>query len=82
MIVAKAPEPTVAYGDESGMLECYVESPLRSGWPAGDEYNGIITIPELLKVELNILPGFCIFFFGYSVQVTVKVSELLFRVSV
>ena len=36
------------YGDESGMLECYVESPLRSGWPAGDEYNGIITIPETI----------------------------------
>ena len=36
------------YGDESGMLECYVESPVRSGWPAGDEYNGIITIPETI----------------------------------
>ncbi len=30
------------------MLECYVESPLRSGWPADDESNGIITIPETI----------------------------------
>ncbi len=36
----------------------------------------------LVEGRAEILPGFCIFFFGYSVQVTVKVSELLFRVSV
>lgn len=36
------------YGDEGDMLECYVESPVSSGWPAGDEYSGVITIPETI----------------------------------
>ena len=35
-------------GEEEDVLQCYVESPVRSGLPAGDEYNGVITIPETI----------------------------------
>lgn len=36
------------YASEEGTLQCYVVSPVESGYPNGDEYSGVITIPEFI----------------------------------
>ena len=37
------------YAAEDGTLQCYVVSPVETGFPNGDEYNGIIDIPEFIS---------------------------------
>ena len=36
------------YASEEGTLQCYVVSPVESGYPNGDEYSGVVTIPEFI----------------------------------
>lgn len=36
------------YAAEEGTLKCYVVSPVESGYPNGDEYSGVIDIPEFI----------------------------------
>ena len=37
------------YEGIEGALQCYVVSPVESGWPNGDEYSGVINIPEFIS---------------------------------
>lgn len=37
------------YASEEGTLQCYVVSPVESGLPDGDEYSGVVNIPEFIS---------------------------------
>ena len=37
------------YAAEEGTLQCYVVSPVESGLPNGDEYSGVINIPDFIS---------------------------------
>lgn len=37
------------YEGIEGALQCYVVSPVESGWPNDDEYSGVINIPEFIS---------------------------------